>query len=96
MENSDKYGDLLVKNVLNYSRFEGDPFANLKIAINRFNYAYERKECNDSFIDNIVALEALFSKEDDVFVIQLSGYPGGLPYFLRQIHIRENKPFAKL
>lgn len=39
----------------------------MKIAINRFNYAYERKEGNDAFIDNIVALEALFSKEDDDF-----------------------------
>jgi hypothetical protein len=63
----DKYGDLLVKNVTNNTRFEGDPFANLKVSINRFNDAFERKDGTDAFIDNIVALEALFSKKDDKY-----------------------------
>lgn len=53
--------------VLDFKRYDGDPFANLKIAINRFNYAYERKEGDDAFIDNIVAFEALFSKVDHDF-----------------------------
>jgi len=39
----------------------------LKISIARFNDAFERKEGEDKFIDNVVALEALFSKEDDPF-----------------------------
>ena len=63
----DKYGNLLVRKVLNYQRFDGDPFANLKISMNRFNDAYDRKDGTDAFIDNVVALEALFSKEDDKF-----------------------------
>jgi hypothetical protein len=62
-----KYGDLLVINVLNNQRFEGDRFANLKNSINRFNDSFERKGGTDQFIDNIVALEALFSKKDDKF-----------------------------
>lgn len=61
------FGELLALKVFDGKRFDGDPFANLKTAINRFNYSYERKEGNDAFIDNIVALEALFSKEDDDF-----------------------------
>jgi hypothetical protein len=31
----------------------------------RFNLAYERKEGKDQFIDNIIALEALFSMDED-------------------------------
>ncbi len=62
-----KYGVLLVSKVLDNQRFDGDQFANLKISINRFNDAFERKDGTDQFIDNVVALEALFSKKDDVF-----------------------------
>jgi hypothetical protein len=62
-----EFGVLLSDKVLNNKRFEGDPFGNLKVSINRFNDAFERKDGNDAFIDNIVALEALFSKEDDDF-----------------------------
>lgn len=61
------YGDLLVKKILNYQRFDSDPFANLKISIGRFNDAFERKDGTDAFIDNVVAIEALFSKKDDKF-----------------------------
>lgn len=62
-----EFGVVLSDKVLDFRRYFGDPFSNLKIAIARFNYAYERKQGIDSFIDNIVALEALFSKEDDDF-----------------------------
>jgi hypothetical protein len=61
----DKYADLLLKKVLDNKRYEGDRFANLKISINRLNDAFERKDGEDQFIDNVIALEALFSKEDD-------------------------------
>jgi Apea-like HEPN len=61
------YGDPLLKKVFDNKRFEGDPFANLKISIGRFNDAFERKDGTDAFIDNVVALEALFSKEDDPY-----------------------------
>ena len=61
-----KYSDLLLKRVFDNKRYEGDRFANLKISIARFNDSFERKEGEDQFIDNIVALEALFSKEDDL------------------------------
>jgi hypothetical protein len=62
-----EFGVLLADKVLNNKRFEGDPFGNLKVSTNRFNDAFEGKDGNDAFIDNIVALEALFSKEDDDF-----------------------------
>ena len=60
-----KFGELLVSKVLNSQRPPSDPFANLKTSIIRFNDAFERKDGEDQFIDNVVALEALFSKEDD-------------------------------
>jgi len=60
-----KYGDLLIRKVLNDQRFDDDPFGNLKVSINRFNAAFERKDGIDAFIDNVVALEALFSKKGD-------------------------------
>ncbi len=60
-----KHGALLLQKVFDNKRYEGDHFANLKISIARFNDAFERKEGEDKFIDNIVALEALFSKKDD-------------------------------
>lgn len=63
----DKYSNLLLKKVFDNKRYEGDRFANLKISIARFNDAFERKDGTDAFIDNVVALEALFSKKDDTF-----------------------------
>lgn len=60
-----KYGNLLVMKVLNNKRFEDDPFENLKISLDRFNISFERKLGTDQFIDNIVALEALYSKSND-------------------------------
>ena len=60
-----EYGNLLVMKILNNKRFEGDPFGNLKISLDRFNISFERKHGTDQFIDNIVALEALYSKAND-------------------------------
>ena len=60
-----KFGELLASKVLNSQRPPSAPFANLKTSIIRFNDAFERKDGKDQFIDNVVALEALFSKEDD-------------------------------
>lgn len=61
------YGGPLLKKVFDDKRYQGDPFANLKISIGRFNDAFERKDGQDQFIDNIVALETLFSNEDDPY-----------------------------
>src|SRR5574341_562853 len=61
------YGELLVNNVLDKKRFIVDPFGDLKISMSRFNLAFERKEPEDQFIDNIIALEALFSKDKDPY-----------------------------
>jgi hypothetical protein len=63
----DTYSDLLLRKVFDNKRYEGDRFANFKISIARFNDSFERKDGVDQFIDNVVALEALFSKEDDPY-----------------------------
>jgi hypothetical protein len=51
--------------VLNGRRTPNDLFTNLKTSMERFNLEYERKEGKDQFIDNIFALDALFSMEED-------------------------------
>ena len=40
----------------------------MKVSIDRFNGAFEQKDGTDAFIDNVVALEALFSKQEDPFM----------------------------
>jgi hypothetical protein len=62
------FGGLLRSKVFDNKRYDGDPFSNLKISIHRFIFAYDRKDGNDAFIDDIVALEALFSKKCDEYV----------------------------
>lgn len=37
----------------------------LEVAINRFNYGYEREKPEDKFIDYMIALEALFLREEE-------------------------------
>ena len=56
---------LIQTKVLNYKHNDVDKFSNLKISMHRFIFAYDRRAGNDAFIDNIVALEALFSKKGD-------------------------------
>jgi hypothetical protein len=92
----EQYGELLSRKVFDFKRFDGDPFASLKIAINRFNYAFERKEGDDAFIDNIVALEALFSKQDDPFLGTTVRLSKRLALFLETDPQKRNETFCEM
>jgi hypothetical protein len=56
---------VLVSKALDYKRYPDDEFLNIKNAVLRFNYSYRRIHGIDAFIDNMIALEAIFSKKDD-------------------------------
>lgn len=58
------YEKLLIGEILNYKRFKGDKFKNIKSCFERFNSAYS-KTSGDKFVDYVISLEALFSKKDD-------------------------------
>jgi hypothetical protein len=51
-----------------WSRFEKidlEHYSSLNIAVERFNYAYERNRLEDKLIDYMIAFEALFSKKGE-------------------------------
>ena len=91
-----RFGKSLSSGIFDFKRFDGDPFANLKISLNRFNDAYERKDGEDAFIDNIVALEALFSKEDDNFLGVTVRLSRRIALFLEKDPRKRKKIFCEL
>ncbi len=58
------FGDSLTK-VLDFRIYDKDPYNNIKNAVHRFNYAYQRRTGEDSVVDYVVALEALLSSNQD-------------------------------
>jgi hypothetical protein len=58
------FGESLTK-VLDFKVYDKDPYNNIKNAVHRFNYAYQRRTGEDSVIDYVIALEALLSSNQD-------------------------------
>lgn len=58
------FGESLTK-VLDFKIYDKDPYNNIKNAVHRFNYAYQRRTGEDSVVDYVVALEALLSSNQD-------------------------------
>ena len=42
-----------------------DPYKNIKMALNRFNSAYDKRDPEDKIVDWVISFESLFSKKDD-------------------------------
>lgn len=59
-----KYGPLLME-ILDFRIEENDKRIQIKNALNRFNFSYERDQGLDTIIDYVIALESLLSKPDD-------------------------------
>jgi hypothetical protein len=87
---------VLVSKALDYKRPPNDKYANIKNAVLRFNYSYGRIHGFDAFIDNMIALEAIFSKKDDPETIATHRFAKRVALFHKRRFTERKKLYCEI